>query len=275
MATFNCILTSYLTVTSDNLPKWRKLLQINTNNLSIAQKKILTRYGVSTIDDYIKLVTTALDNDKVNELNEKYQTALKSDMEQTLKKEKDSFKKKLESSFYKNSNNTVIRMLTEDDESDAIKLYKLFKETMNEDIQKVENDTEDFILKNIMFGIFIEDTLVGFVIIKYSRSFTIDYTEEKTPTFYIQELLIHPNNRGNKLSKYLLQYCIYRCPKNMKYISLMTMPDNIALQKIAESVGFIKQKTISGDKKHSLLMIKNVDKVESALLRLSENSKSS
>ena len=40
------------------------------------------------------------------------------------------------------------------------------------------------------------------------------------------------------------------------------MPDNIALQKIAESVGFIKQNTISGDKKHSLLMIKNMDKVE-------------
>jgi hypothetical protein len=50
------------------------------------------------------------------------------------------------------------------------------------------------------------------------------------------------------------------------------MPDNIALQKIAESVGFIKQNTISGDKKHSLLMIKNMDKVESTLLRLSEKS---
>ena len=165
-------------------------------------------------------------------------------------------------------------MITEDDEEDAIKLYTLFKETMNEDIEKVKDYTEDFILKNIMFGIFIDDVLVGFVIIQYSRLFKIDNNEEKIPTFYIQELLIHPDYRGKKLSKYLLQYCIYRCPKSMKYISLMTMPDNIALQKVAESVGFIKQKSISGDKKHSLLMIKNMDKVESSLLKLNEKSKS-
>mgnify|MGYP006083864963 FL=1 len=272
MAVFKCIITGKQDVKLDNLDRWSKLLKISNSNLSIAHKKILARYGVRTIDEYFQLVKDALTNDIVNEINEKYQIVLKSDMEQSLKKEKDSFKKKLETSFFKNSNNTIIRMLTEDDECDAIKLYTLFKETMNEDIERVKDDTEDFILKNIMFGIFNEDTLVGFVIIKYSRLFKIDYTEEKTHTFYIQELLIHPDYRGKKLSKYLLQYCIYRCPKSMKYISLMTMPDNIALQKIAESVGFIKQNTISGDKKHSLLMIKNMDKVESTLLRLSEKS---
>ena len=70
-------------------------------------------------------------------------------------------------------------MITEDDEEDAIKLYTLFKETMNEDIEKVKDYTEDFILKNIMFGIFIDDVLVGFVIIQYSRLFKIDNNEEK------------------------------------------------------------------------------------------------
>ena len=271
MTVFKCIITGKQDVKLDNLDKWNKLLKIN---LSIAQKKILVRYDVSTIEEYFQLVKDALENNTVNELNEKYQKALKLDMEQSSKKEKESLKKKIESSIFKNSNNTVIRMITEDDEDDAIKLYTLFKETMNEDIEKVKDYTEDFILKNIMFGIFIDDVLVGFVIIQYSRLFKIDNNEEKIPTFYIQELLIHPDYRGKKLSKYLLQYCIYRCPKSMKYISLMTMPDNIALQKVAESVGFIKQKSISGDKKHSLLMIKNMDKVESSLLKLNEKSKS-
>lgn len=274
MPEFYCRITSF-TVTSATLNKWRNLLKITTRTVTPAQQKMLKRYGVSTTDLYIERVTNALNNSKVNELNEIYNTAHKLDLEKNSQKEKDSLKKKLEKSFYKNSNNTVIRMLTEDDETDAINLYKLYKETMNEDIKKIKDDTEDFILKHIMFGIFVEDALVGFVIIKYSKTFKIDNNEEKVPTFYIQQMLIHPDNRGNKLSKYLLQYCIYRCPNTMKYISLMTMPENIAMQKIAESVGFIKQETISGDKKHSLLMIKNRDNVENSVNQFNENSTSS
>lgn len=263
MAVFNCVITQKTDVTLDNLTQWRKLLMARSfPSLPAAYKKILIRYEVSTIDEYIQLVTNALKNNKVDAINKIYEKNKNKELEVSLKKEKQILKTKIEESISKISDNTVIRMLTEEDEDDATSLYIMFKETMGEDIEKARDYTQDFILKNIMFGVFIDNTLVGFVIIHYSKCFKIDMHSEKVPTFYIQELLIHPSYRGKKLSKFLLEYCIYRCPKDQKYVSLMTMPDNIALQKVAESVGFVKQQAKSGDSKHSLLMIKNMDKLE-------------
>ena len=268
MTVFNCIITQKSDVTLDNIPQWKKLLiSRSTPSLPPAYKKILLRYEVSSVPEYIELVTDALKNDSVGKINDLYEKNKKKELESVLKKEKETLKTKIEDSISKLSDNTIIRMLTEEDEEDATKLYIMFKETMNEDIEKARDYTQDFILKNIMFGIFINDVLAGFVIIHYSKSFKIDFQTEKVPTFYIQELLIHPSYRGKKFSKFLLEYCIYRCPKDKMYVSLMTMPDNIALQKVAESVGFTKQDTPSGDSKHSLLMIKNMDKLENSIPR--------
>lgn len=263
MAVFNCIITQKSDVTLDNIPQWKKLLIArSTPSLPKAYKTILSRYEVSSIQEYIQLVTDALKNNDVDKINGIYEKNKMIDLNQSVQKEKQTLKTKIEGSISKLNDNITIRMLSEEDEDAATELYIEFKRTMNEDIEKARYYTQDFILKNIMFGIFANDILVGFVIIHYSKCFKIDSQSEKVPTFYIQELLIHPSYRGRKLSKYLLEYCIYRCPKDKLYISLMTMPDNIALQKVAESVGFVKQAVESGDSKHSLLMIKNMDKIE-------------
>lgn len=266
MTVFNCIITQKQDVTLENIPQWKRLLAARSfPSLPPAYKKILARYEVSSVNEYVDLVTDALKNNKVDAINEIYEKNKNAEVEQSLKKEKQTLKTKIEESISMISENTVIRMLTEEDEDDATNLYIMFKETMDEDIEKARDYTQDFILKNIMFGIFIGNVLAGFVIIHYSKDFKIDSHPEKVSTFYIQELLIHPSYRGKKFSKSLLEYCIYRCPKDKKYVSLMTMPSNIALQKVAESVGFVKQIAKSGDSKHSLLMIKNMDKIENSL----------
>jgi GNAT superfamily N-acetyltransferase len=244
------------------------LIGCSTPSLSPAYKKILLRYHVSNVEEYYQLVSNALKNDSVDEINKSYEKNKIVDIQESSKKEKEKLKNKIEASISKLSENIIIRMITEEDEDDATNLYIMFKETMNEDIEKARDYTQDFILKNIMFGIFIDEILAGFVIIHFSKNFNIDSQNQTMPTFYIQELLIKPSYRGNKLSKALLEYCIYRCPKDKMYVSLMTMPDNKALQNIAESVGFVKQNTPSGDSKHSLLMIKNMDKLENSVPNL-------
>ena len=268
MTVFNCIITGK-SVSLVNLSNWNKLLiGCSIPSFPPAYKKILLRYGVSNIDEYFQLVFDALKNNTVEVLEKKYENNKIQYIQESSQKEKQLLKNKIEESISKISENTIIRMITDEDEDEATKLYIMFKETMHEDIEKARDYTQDFILKNIMFGIFIDELLVGFVIIHFSKSFKIDSQSQKVTTFYIQELLIHPSYRGNKLSKSLLEYCIYRCPKDKMYVSLMTRPDNKALQKIAKSVGFVEQNSPSGDSTHSLLMIKNMDKIENSVPQL-------
>ena len=262
MHTFYCIITQ-MEVHLDNISKWRKLLNsASFPSLLPVHKKILARYGTSSMDEYRELIKTALQNKTIDKIVDVYNTKKKLEVEKDLQKEKENLKNKITNSIKSISDNTVIRMLTDDDEDDATDLYILFKETMGEDVDEAREYTQDFILKNIMYGIFTDEKLVGFIIIKYYRKFHIDFYTDKIDTFYIQELLIDPEFRGKRLSKYLIEYCIYRCPKNQKFISLMTSPDNIPLQKVAKSLGFVQQDVASGDSKHSLLMIKNMDHVE-------------
>ena len=260
---FDCIITGMKDVNVDNLSKWKKLLKsASFPSLLPVHKRILARYGVSSIDEYYEMIEIALSGNNISKIVELYNIKKNSEVEKDSLKEKENLKKKIHDSIRTISENTVIRMLTDDDEDDATSLYIMFKETMEEDIEEARNYTQDFILKNIMYGIFIDEILVGFVIIHYSRQFQTDFQSDKINTFYIQELLIHPEYRGQKLSKYLLEYCIYRCPKDKNYMSLMTTPGNIPLIKVAKSVGFVEQEVVSGDSKHSLLMIKNMDKIE-------------
>jgi len=271
MTVFNCIITGK-SISLVNLSNWKKLLKgCSIPSFPPAYKKILLRYGVSNIDEYFQLVSDALKNNTVEELEKKYENNKIQYIQESSQKEKQLLKNKIEESISKISENTIIRMLSDEDEDEATKLYIMFKETMHEDIEKARDYTQDFILKNIMFGIFIDELLVGFVIIHFSKNFKIDSQSQKVPTFYIQELLIHPSYRGNKLSKYLLEYCIYRCPRDKMYVSLMTMPDNKALQKIAKSVGFVEQNSPSGDSTHSLLMIKNMDNIENSVPQLCQH----
>ena len=272
MSEFNCIITN-MKVSLENFSKWQKLFKAKP--MVPAYQKIIRRYGAESVEDYFKLIKDALENNTIDELVAKYEKLKTLEMSVDMEKEKKNLLAKIEASKSIVKDNIIIRMLTDADESNARRLYILFKETMEEDIEEAIEYTQDFILKNIMFGIFVGEVLAGFIIINYSKSFRIDGCPEKVPTFYLQELLIDPHFRGQKLSKFLIEYCIFKCPKDMKYISLMTMPTNAPLIKVAESCGFMKQDLPSGDPKHSLLMIRNMDRVERQLSSPKESLKKS
>jgi len=272
MTMFYCVITQ-MNITLDIIPKWTKTLKsrcfkVSTNSICIPYKNIFKRYDVTNIEEYIELVTKSLKSDNIAEINRIYEKNKTLQYTQNVKKEEQALKSKIQDSISNIkipnvSDNIFIRMLTTYDEDNATELYIILKQTIKENIEDAREYVEDFILKNLIFGIFINQTLAGFVIIHPSKNFHIDIDNgqcdnKKVSTFYIQELIIHPQFRGNKLSKYLLEYCILRCPQDKKYMSLMTMSDNYALQKIAESVGFIKQKTPSGDINHPLLMVKRI-----------------
>lgn len=276
MTMFYCVITQ-MNVTLDIIPKWTKVMKsrcftVSTNNtMRIPYKNIFKRYDVTNIEEYIQLVTKSLKSDNVAEIKRIYEKNKLLEYTQNVKKEEQVLKNKIQDSISKIKISNIpyditIRLLTTYDENDATKLYIILKETIKENIENAREYVEDFILKNLIFGIFVNNILAGFVIIHPSKNFHIDNDNDSdiydghkmVSTLYIQELIIHPQYRGNKLSNYLLEYCIMRCPQDKKYMSLMTMPDNYALQKIAESVGFIKQKKPSGDVQHSLLMVKRI-----------------
>jgi len=256
-----------MNVSIENLDRWKRLLKAKTTPLLPAYSKMFKRYGVETADEYYNIIRRNIENNTLQNLIDFYEKNKKNDMLMNLEKEKNTLKKKIETSRKSFTENIEIRLLTDADEQRAVELYTLFKVLMQESPEKSTYHTQDFILKNIMYGIFVNNMLVGFVIIQNEKKFIIDsFPEYKVDTFYIQELLIDPKFRGQRLSKYLLQYCIYICPKDKKFMSLMTMPDNLPLIKVAESCGFVSQKFPSGDKKHSLLMIRNMDHTERTVL---------
>jgi ribosomal protein S18 acetylase RimI-like enzyme len=138
-------------------------------------------------------------------------------------------------------NKIVIRMVL-DKNKDKFMAYlqyynykKLTKDTYTAD--SLIKEIDDLILKNRIYGLYSDNLMVGFLIIRKSRYFKIDNETGKVDTFYIQEVYIDKSMRGRKLGKILLDYALLICPINKKYISLMTYEGNI-MANIAKSYGF-------------------------------------
>ena len=112
---------------------------------------------------------------------------------------------------------------------------KLTKDTYTPD--SLIREIDDLILKNRLYGLYSDDLMVGFLIVRKSRYFKIDNMSDKVDTFYIQEVYIDKSMRGRKLGKILLDYALLICPINKKYVSLMTYEGNI-MANIALSYGF-------------------------------------
>jgi ribosomal protein S18 acetylase RimI-like enzyme len=112
---------------------------------------------------------------------------------------------------------------------------KLTKDTYTSD--SLIREIDDLILKNRLYGLYSDDLMVGFLIVRKSRYFKIDNMSDKVDTFYIQEVYIDKSMRGRKLGKILLDYALLICPINKKYVSLMTYEGNI-MANIAVSYGF-------------------------------------
>ena len=112
---------------------------------------------------------------------------------------------------------------------------KLTKDTYTPD--SLVKEIDDLILKNRLYGLYSDNLMVGFLIVRKSRYFKIDKVSDKVDTFYIQEVYIDKSMRGRKLGKILLDYALLICPMNKKHISLMTYEGNI-MANIAKSYGF-------------------------------------
>ena len=253
-------LTSFK-INENNIDDWYKKLKFVTISKNVI--KILNRYEVSNLEEYFNLIKYNIKNSKnIKKIKEKYETIKKKELLEEQELEKERINKLLKTSIKKINDNLIIKMLTDENEEDASKLYIQFKEIMGENKEDAEDYVKDFILKNIMFGLFKDNELIAFVIIDYNKKFKIDYNDNINDTFYIQEILVDYKYTNNKYGELLMNYCIYRCPSNISYISLMTKEINIAMKKLAEKLEFKLQERKSGDSLNPLLYIRNNDKIE-------------
>ena len=132
---------------------------------------------------------------------------------------------------------------------------KLTKDTYTPD--SLVKEIDDLILKNRLYGLYSDNLMVGFLIVRKSRYFKIDNVSDKVDTFYIQEVYIDKSMRGRKLGKILLDYALLICPVNKKYISLMTYEGNI-MANIAKSYGFELQDVVSECPVNKLFFIRRM-----------------
>lgn len=137
-----------------------------------------------------------------------------------------------------------------------LQYYNYKKHTKDEyDKKSIIAEVQDYILKHQIYGLYVGDLMMGFLVIKKSRAFNIDGTDDMVDTFYIQEVFIDTNMRGKKLGKILIEYALLLCPINKKYMSLMTYEGNI-MAKIATDNGFVLQKKASICPVNRLLFIR-------------------
>jgi len=258
------------------LRNWKKKLNILKLSPPLAKcyQKIIGRYGATekTIDAYIEIILNSFKEGTIKETIRNYNQIREKEIQEDIEREKYIIARKLARSRITLSNSIYIEMLTTEDSRAAKNLYLEFKKELSEYededkyIEKIEGYMDDFIQKNLIFGIFVtEKILAGFTIIDTTKKFKIDSSLNKAvSTYYIQEIFVSREYRKKdlKLGQKLFEYCIIRCPKTISYISLMTRPDNRAMILIAEKYGFVQQSITSGDDKNPLLLIKNFDKAE-------------
>ena len=124
--------------------------------------------------------------------------------------------------------------------------------------KSIVNEVDDFILKHQMYGLYADNLMVGFLIIKKNRAFIIDdNSKSNTDTFYIQEVYIDKSMRGKKLGKILLGYALLICPISKKYMSLMTYEGN-PMVNIAKSYDFVLQKKPSPCPVNKLMFVRKM-----------------
>lgn len=162
----------------------------------------------------------------------------------------------------KNGKNVIVRLVlnkNKDKMMAYLQYYNYKKKTKDiYDKDSIISDVQDYILKHQLYGLYVNDLMMGFLIIKKSRAFNIDEEVDKVDTFYIQEVYTDINTRRRNFGKILINYAMLLCPVNKKYISLMTYKGN-TIVKIATDTGFVLQKTASVCPVNRLLFIRNMN----------------
>jgi hypothetical protein len=263
---FYCYLSFMQNVNNLNINEWLNKLRIIkiSGPLNKQQLKIINRYNINNIDEYINKIELLIKNNNLDELNILNNLYIKIKNEELQNEYNNEYYNqiiKIKSTIVK-YDTIIIQLLNRYDKyhcDNALNLYIQFKILMNEFNDNINNDLiHDFMLKNMIYGIFNTDILLGIVIIEENRLLNIDDSIDlKVHTFYIQELIIDKNYYNKGYASNLIHYCInYLCPKHIKYITFMTMSSNYSMIRIAEKNNFILQKKHSGDPKHSLLFVK-------------------
>lgn len=246
-----------------NFDVWQRMI---INSTTINKKKLL-HFLCETKEEYIKKIIDNKDKPEIlKEIFDLYKENKKIESERIEKEEEErNLKLFLDSIYHVQSDKEpkiLIRLLSELDKENAFDLYKYYKIYAGEydDDEEIEGYIDDFILKNLIYGILENDILVGCVIIYSRKKFKIDNEDDIVNTFYIQEIFISNDKKGLKYGEHLFNYIIKKCPDNIEYISFMTKDENKAMKKIAAKNNFEKQKNNeSGDAKNPLLYIKKND----------------
>ena len=255
---FNCPFTYMEICEKLNVNLWERKINFDT----ISQKR-LNYFNISDKKDYILLIKTNINNpDKLKEIYKLYKINQIIASEELEASEKQKQELLYINSISKINNNITIRLLLSSDYNNALDLYKEYKSDEN-----LNDYISDYILKNQIYGIFINNNnLIGCAIIN-TKLFIIDDNDNdndndndaKKLTYYIQEIFITNDFKNKKYGEKLFNYIINKCPSNFRYISFMTNTDNKAMYKIAEKNNFILQKKSSGDINNpSLFIFKNV-----------------
>jgi len=260
---FYCKITQ-MNVTSSNIKIWENKLRSMAFTIP---KTMLNRYDVTNVDEYKSLIKSNIDNPEIlNKIQEVYENKVKIAKKIEAEEQKARLVKLVKESIKRANKNVKLQMLTKRNYKKATQLYINFKKIMEEDTEEAHEYIQDFIIKNLIFGLFVDKELAGIIIIDKNKKFIIDnHPDKKVETFYIQEMIIDHKYTGRGYGNLLINYAILRCPPEMKYISYMTMPSNKPMIAIGKKLNFVLQERPSGDPKHSLLFIRENDKVEREL----------
>lgn len=249
---FNCPFTYMEICNNLNIKLWERKI-----NFEIISQKRLTYFNVSNKKEYISLIIANINNeDKLKEIYTSYKTNQLIELDKLENNHKQQKELLIKNSKFCINDDIFITLLSENDIEKTVLLYKDYKNEFDDKIiDKELNDyIEDVILKNEIYGIFINNILIGCCICK-TKSFIIDNNDNKVETYYIQEIFIKTAYKGKKYGGYLFKYIINTCPNNLHYISFMTKPVNTAMYKIATNNNFELQKKSSGDINNSSLFI--------------------
>lgn len=266
---YNDALTK-MVVDETNLEKWKKKLSIVNNiptgfllNMDINPNTAGNADNKKKL--YFERVKTFIENKSGHLLNKLISVNKSHRMLEEKKAEYNDIMRRYNKSIkeYNDKYDTkvIVRLVLNNKKEKLMAYLQYFnykKQTRDTYDQKIIIDeVQDYILKHQMFGLFVGDLMMGFLIIKKSRKFDIDYEEEKVETFYIQEVFTDINMRGRKLGKILIDYALLLCPVNKQYVSLMTYEGN-NMTNIAKSMGFVLQKKPSVCPVNKLLFIRKM-----------------
>lgn len=260
-------------IDTNNLEKWKNKLKyvsiipntilsnidIQTRETNIEKKKALYFDRVKNFIDNnsAHLLKNLVSVNKSRRILEDRRTEYNNIMRRynrSIKQYKDKYGKNIEIKMVLNTNKDKFMAQLQ-----YYNYKKTTKDTYDKDI--IINSVNDFILKHQMYGLYMDNLMVGFLIIKKSRKFIIDDDTDKKDTFYIQEVYIDKNMRRRMLGKILLDYAILLCPINKNYISLMTYEGN-GIVNIALSTNFILQRVETDCPINRLLFIRKMNETD-------------